>query len=96
MQAMKFYGDMEVYLHTFLTSELNGGECSTSCPVSLPSNNHPTHNHTTDFVIQACPDDVHMVHMAVGWERESCGVWWHRLVVMAAAYEHSGKLFLVP
>jgi len=71
MQAMKVYGGMEVYLHTFLNSELNGGEWSTSCPISLPWNDHPTHNHATDFAIQACPDDVHMVHVAVGWQSVS-------------------------
>ena len=34
MQTTEVYGGMEAYLHTFLTSELNRGEWSASCPSS--------------------------------------------------------------
>ena len=40
-------------------------------PSAYRGTTHPSHNHSNDFAIQACPDDVQMTRMAVGWESES-------------------------
>jgi len=37
VRTLKVYGGMEVYLHSFLTSELSGGECCLRCAAVLHS-----------------------------------------------------------